>query len=163
MAQAQRRNPFLEGNFAPLSMECDAPSLPIIGEMPRELFGSLYRIGPNPAFQPRDPHHHWFFGDGMVHAFHIEDGRVAYNNRWVQTPKLQAERGAGRSLYGTFGNPMTTEPDVIGGDSGVANTNIVWQRGACWRLRKATSRWRWTPAPSPPKAITTLPAALKAP
>jgi len=136
MAKAQRRNPFLEGNFAPLSMECDAPSLPIIGEMPRELFGSLYRIGHNPAFQPRDPQHHWFFGYGMVHAFHIEDGRVAYNNRWVQTPKLQRERAAGRSLYGTFGNPMTTDSEVIGGDSGVANTNIVWHAGRLLALEE---------------------------
>jgi carotenoid cleavage dioxygenase len=136
MNRPVRRNPFLEGNFAPLSMECDAPDLPITGEMPRELYGSLYRIGPNPAYTPRDPHHHWFFGDGMVHAFHVSDGRVSYGNRWVQTPKLRRERAAGRSLYGTFGNPMTTDPEAMGGDSGVANTNIVWHAGRLLALEE---------------------------
>ena len=131
-----RRNPFLEGNFAPLSMESEAPILPVEGDMPKDLFGSLYRIGPNPAFPPRDPHHHWFFGDGMVHAFHVADGRVAYRNRWVETPKLKRERAAGRSLYGTFGNPFTTEADAIGGDCGVANTNIVWHAGRLLALEE---------------------------
>jgi carotenoid cleavage dioxygenase len=37
--------------------------------------GTLYRIGPNPRFRSQA---HWFGGDGMVHVFAIDDGRVSY-------------------------------------------------------------------------------------
>ena len=46
-------DPFLRGYYAPLHMECDAPNLPVSGEMPKELNGWLYRNGPNPQFAPR--------------------------------------------------------------------------------------------------------------
>src|SRR6185295_14374672 len=36
---------------------------------------------------------------------------------------------AGKSLFGTFGNPMTSDPSVIGKESGVGNTNIIWHAG----------------------------------
>ena len=89
-------------NLAPIPMECDAPILKITGELPRELNGTLYRNGPNPQFDA--PGAHWFVGDGMLHAFHLENGRASYRNRWVRTPKWQAEHDAGRALFGGFGS-----------------------------------------------------------
>ena len=62
--------PFFSGNYAPVSFEADAPDLPLRGELPKDLAGTLYRNGPNPQFAPRDPNHHWFVGDGMIHAFY---------------------------------------------------------------------------------------------
>lgn len=130
-----RINPYLTGNFAPVRSEDDF-DLPVVGEIPRELRGALFRIGPNPQFEPRDPNHHWFSGDGMVHGFYVEDGKVRYRNRYVRTPKWQAENAAGRSLFGSFGNPMTTDPSALGQDSGVANTNIVWHAGRLMALEE---------------------------
>ncbi|MBX9947312.1 MAG: carotenoid oxygenase family protein, partial [Reyranella sp.] len=75
-------NLFLRGYYAPVNTEADAAHLHITGEMPRELCGTLYRNGPNPQFAVRGPYH-WFGGDGMIHAFHIENGNVSYKNRWV--------------------------------------------------------------------------------
>ena len=49
--------------------------------MPKALRGALFRIGPNPQFQPNEPHH-WFGGDGMVHGFYVADGKVGYRNRY---------------------------------------------------------------------------------
>jgi carotenoid cleavage dioxygenase len=118
--------PWFTGNFAPISFEADASDLPLRGELPKELRGTLYRNGPNPQFAPRDANHHWFIGDGMIHAFHIEDGRVDYRNRWVRTPKWQLEHDAHKALFGSWGNPMTSDPSVVGKIGGVANTNIVW-------------------------------------
>lgn len=123
-----RINPFLAGNFAPIRSEDDF-DLEITGEIPRDLRGTLYRIGPNPQFEPRDPNYHWFLGDGMVHAFHVEDGKVGYRNRYVRTPKFELERQEGRSLFGAWGNPMQTDPVAMGKDGGVANTNIVCHAG----------------------------------
>jgi carotenoid cleavage dioxygenase-like enzyme len=72
-------------NRAPIPMECDAPFLKITGELPSELNGTLYRNGPNPQFDAAGAH--WFVGDGMLHAFHLENGRASYRNRWIRTPK----------------------------------------------------------------------------
>ena len=45
-------NPYLNGNYAPWREEGDAFDLEIEGELPRELNGALYRVGPNPHFKP---------------------------------------------------------------------------------------------------------------
>jgi len=129
-------NPFLKGNYAPVRSEDDF-ELTVKGEIPAALAGTLYRTGPNPQFDPRDDNHHWFAGDGMVHAFHVANGAVRYRNRYVRTPKWEAEHKAGHALFGTFGNPFTTDPDYIGQDSGVANTNIVFHAGRLLALEEA--------------------------
>src|ERR1700682_6439102 len=114
-------------NLAPIPMECDAPFLKVVGELPRELNGTLYRNGPNPQFDA--PGAHWFVGDGMLHAFHLENGRASYRNRWVRTPKWQAEHDAGRALFGGFGRKLPDAPASITQDGGVANTNIIFHAG----------------------------------
>ena len=55
------------GNYALISFEAEAFDLPLHGELPKELAGTLYRNGPNPRFAPRGPNHHWVIGDGMIH------------------------------------------------------------------------------------------------
>jgi carotenoid cleavage dioxygenase len=129
-------NPFLRGYYGPVNTEADAGHLHITGELPKELCGTLYRNGPNPQFAPRGPYH-WFGGDGMIHAFHIEDGNVSYKNRWVRTPKWRLENEEGEALFGTFNNPMFTDPKVQGVNSTIANTNIVWHGGKLLALEEA--------------------------
>ena len=121
-------------NRAPIPFESDAPFLKIQGELPRELNGTLYRNGPNPQFDA--PGAHWFVGDGMLHAFHLENGRASYRNRWVRTSKWQAEHDAGRALFGGFGRKMPDAPASTAGDSGVANTNIVFHAGRLLALEE---------------------------
>ena len=84
-------NPFLEGNFGPWRMEGVADDLTVVGQIPRELNGTYYRTGPNPAFEPAR-NYHWFDGDGMIHAITLEDGRARYRNRYVQSRGLAEER-----------------------------------------------------------------------
>jgi len=129
-----RINPYLSGNFAPVRSEDDF-DLEVVGEIPAGLKGTLYRTGPNPQFDPRGDYH-WFSGDGMIHAFHVENGKVSYRNRYVRTPKWELENSQGRSLFGSFGNPMTTDPMAMGQDSGVANTNIVHHAGRLLALEE---------------------------
>ncbi len=135
MTQPYPNQRFLRGNFAPLRTECDAPDLVITGELPRELNGSFLRNGPNPLYPPRD-NYHMFSGDGMVHAFHIENGRVRYRNRWVRTAKFEREWAAGQALYGTFGNPATSDPSVRGTPYNVANTNVLFHGGRLLALEE---------------------------
>jgi carotenoid cleavage dioxygenase len=138
-------NPFLKGYYAPVNTEADAGHLHITGEMPKELCGTLYRNGPNPQFAPRGPYH-WFGGDGMIHAFHIENGNVSYRNRWVRTPKWELENKEGEGLSGTFGNPMYTDPRVLALGSTIANTNIVWHGGKLLALEEAHAPFSLDPA-----------------
>jgi carotenoid cleavage dioxygenase-like enzyme len=121
-------------NRAPIPFEADAPFLKIVGELPRELNGTLYRNGPNPQFDT--PGAHWFVGDGMLHAFHLENGRASYRNRWVRTPKWQAEHDAGRALFGGFGRKLPDAPATLS-DGGVANTNIIFHAGKLLALEEA--------------------------
>ncbi|MHC2333372.1 carotenoid oxygenase family protein [Bradyrhizobium sp. USDA 4454] len=114
-------------NLAPIPFEADAPFPKISGELPRELNGTLYRNGPNPQFDV--PGAHWFVGDGMLHAFHLENGRASYRNRWVRTAKWQAEHDAGRALFGGFGRKLPDAPADITADGCVANTNIIYHGG----------------------------------
>jgi carotenoid cleavage dioxygenase len=135
-----RANPYLAGNYAPVRTEDDFV-LTVQGELPENLAGTLYRNGPNPQFEPRDGGHHWFIGDGMIHAFHIDaarhPGAITYRNRWVRTPKFNAERQAGQALLGSWGNPGTTDPAMFETGGGVANTNIVHHAGRLLALEEA--------------------------
>jgi len=135
MARPYPPDRFLSGNFAPLRVECDAPDLVVEGRLPPGLEGVFYRNGPNPQFAPRDRYHP-FGGDGMVHAFRVENGRVSYRNRWVRTPKLELERAVGESLFGTLGNPFTTDERARDTSGNVANTSIVWHAGRLLALEE---------------------------
>ena len=129
-------------NLAPIPFESDAAFLKIEGELPRELNGTLYRNGPNPQFE--SPGAHWFVGDGMLHAFHLENGRASYRNRWVRTAKWQAEHDAGRALFGGFGQK-------IAGSAGLRadrwrrcqhQHHLSWRPSACAGGRSSADRDR---------------------
>ena len=149
-------------NFAPVQAECDEADLPMIGELPSGLNGTLFRNGPNPQFTPVDPlQHHWFVGDGMIHAFTLRNGRASYRNRWVRTDKWAAEHAAGRSLLQGFGGP--TAADVGIANTGVANTNIVWHGGRLLALEEAHLPYELDPASLATRGVQNFDGALEGP
>jgi len=91
-------NPYLLGAYAPVFEEVVESNLKVIGEIPKDINGVYVRNGPNPKFEPKG-HYHWFDGDGMLHAVHIENGKATYRNRWVRTKNLGREEAAGESLW----------------------------------------------------------------
>ncbi|OZM70143.1 9-cis-epoxycarotenoid dioxygenase [Amycolatopsis antarctica] len=132
-------NPYLLGLYAPTDTEIDADALEVIGEIPRDLNGVYLRNGPNPRFQPQG-RYHWFDGDGMVHAVHLENGKARYRNRWVRTKAFLADSEAGRSLWtgvmeSPKGNPFGNHHGL--GLKDAANTDLVFHRGrvlATWYM-----------------------------
>ncbi len=126
MASPFSADPYLCRGFEPIRMECDYSHLTIEGDIPQDLNGTFYRIGPSPQFAPRGIYNP-LNGDGMVHAFRVRKGRVSYRNRWVRTQQWTLEHAAGRALFGTSGVPSGSDSSVAGmRTDGVANTNIVW-------------------------------------
>lgn len=130
-------HPFLNGYYAPLHLEGDATHLPISGELPGDLDGSLYRIGPNPQFMPRG-RYEWFAGDGMMHEFRLQSGRAMYRNRYVRTPKWQLEHAAGEALSaGTVAPSPLDDPRLAQLRSTLANTNIIRHGGQLLALEES--------------------------
>jgi carotenoid cleavage dioxygenase-like enzyme len=134
-AAPQARDPYLEGNYAPIQEEIHAPQLEVIGELPADLAGMFVRNGSNPRFEPQG-RYHWFDGDGMIHGVHLAEGRASYRNRYVRTEGLAAEEKAGHSLWtGIMENPDFGNPNGPFKDTG--NTDLVFHGGkllALWWL-----------------------------
>ena len=93
-------NPVLQGNFAPVDNENSFDHLEIVGTIPEDLQGTLLRSGPNPV-NP-GPNHHWFTGDGMLHAIQLGNGQAkSYRNRWVRTKGLEEKTGLSAAKGGS--------------------------------------------------------------
>ncbi|MEO0827768.1 MAG: carotenoid oxygenase family protein [Cyanobacteria bacterium J06635_15] len=102
----------------------------IEGEIPSDLTGTLFRIGPGLLDVAGHPVRHPFDGDGMVNAIAFKNGRAFYHNRYVKTEAYMAEQKASKPLYrGVFG---TQKPGGWLANAfdlklkNIANTNIVY-------------------------------------
>jgi carotenoid cleavage dioxygenase len=121
------KNPYLDGNFAPVREEITAEDLKIIGELPPNLSGMFVRNGPNPQHQPIGQYH-WFDGDGMLHGVEISNGKATYRNRYVRTFGWKIEHEAGKAVWtGLLEPPQMDNP--YGPGKNVANTALVSHAG----------------------------------
>jgi carotenoid cleavage oxygenase len=116
-------NPYLEGNFAPVTGEVTVTDLEVTGTLPPELNGRLLRNGPNPRGVVDPSAHHWFLGDGMVHGVRLREGRAEwYRNRYVGGdgfgPNTNVIGHAGRTWalveHGTLPTELTDELETVG-------------------------------------------------
>jgi all-trans-8'-apo-beta-carotenal 15,15'-oxygenase len=126
----------------------DGVELAVSGDLPAELDGTLYRIGPARHDVYGERYRHWFDGDGMVHALRLSGGKAEYRNRFVATDKKGAEDAAQRRLYGGFGTPPAGGPlermrHAI--PKSAANTNVVFHGGKLLALWEAGRPWRLDP------------------
>ncbi|MBC3872599.1 carotenoid oxygenase family protein [Undibacterium flavidum] len=102
----------------------------IEGKLPSDLRGNFYRNGPGLFERGGQRYHHWFDGDGMVHAWRFTDQGVAHQARFVRTKKFVAEQQAGEFLVPAFGTAIKAKIPMRSADSmNAANTNVVQMGG----------------------------------
>lgn len=125
-------------------LRCQA--LAVTGRWPAGLRGRFYRNGPALFERSGQRYHHWFDGDGMVQQFRFSGRGVAHVGKLVRTPKLAAERAAGRFVYPTFGTGIQGEAPMQGPDSiNVANTNAIEHAGRVLALWEGGSAYALDP------------------
>jgi beta,beta-carotene 9',10'-dioxygenase len=94
--------------FATLEQEVVVDELSLSGELPTWLRGSLLRTGPakfevgDTAAGGAQQMRHWFDGLAMLHRFTIDQGRVSYGNRFLESRSYRAAQARGRIVYSEF-------------------------------------------------------------
>jgi beta,beta-carotene 9',10'-dioxygenase len=88
--------------FSTLEDEVVVDELALTGELPSWLSGSLLRTGPAKFEVGEQRMRHWFDGLAMLHRFSIEQGRISYGSRFLESRSYRATRAQGRIVYGEF-------------------------------------------------------------
>ena len=122
-------SPWVKGPYEPVENEVEAFDLEVEGSIPPELNGILARIGPNPIGEV-PPDHNLFFGDGMMHALTLKDGRAqSYRNRWVRTEPVAQKLGEEAPVQAIEGTD-------------VANTHIFPFAGSLYAMTETCIPYR---------------------
>ncbi|WP_395010860.1 carotenoid oxygenase family protein [Undibacterium sp.] len=125
--QANSKLTFLRG-YRGQDVSCDKAW--VEGKIPSDLRGDFYRNGPGLFERGGQRYHHWFDGDGMVHAWRFTDQGVSHQARFVKTKKFVAEEQASEFLVPAFGTAIAPKIPVRSSDTmNTANTNVVKMDG----------------------------------
>ncbi|CAM8900916.1 unnamed protein product [Rhodiola kirilowii] len=112
----------IAGNFSPVPERKVKKGLEVSGTIPACIDGVYVRNGANPLHEPKSGHH-FFDGDGMIHAVKFQNGVASYACRFTETQRLTQEKKLGRAVF----------PKAIGelhGHSGIARLLLFYARGA---------------------------------
>lgn len=88
---------------------CEPIEGEVFGEIPLWLNGSLYRNGPGSWHVKDFQFRHLFDCSALLHRFHISNGRVTYQNRFVDTETRRRNIAAQRIVVTEFGTSAMPE------------------------------------------------------
>jgi len=123
------------GPFAPARAEIDIVDCEVDGNIPVDLAGTFYRVGPDFQYPPRLPNIP-FDGEGHVGMFRFARGHADYKSRYIRTQRFKAQAAARESLFGTYRNPHSDDARVQGLSRGTANTAVVYHHGKLLALKE---------------------------
>ena len=88
--------------FSTLGKEIQLDDLPLRGNFPSWLNGTLVRNGPAQFEVGEQRYKHWFDGLAMLHKFSFRGGRLSYANRFIESRSYaeaeKRERSAGVNI-----------------------------------------------------------------
>lgn len=136
--ESSEPNIHFQGNYAPVDEIGDRVPVEVIeGAIPADFPAGVYiRNGPNPQFNGKhmtspffgNTIYNWFEGDGMLHATYFgSDGKVSYNNKYVETLGYKEEKKHGRQLW------LST----LEGDPKAIAMGFFLQHAAIWKAGQA--------------------------
>ena len=124
--------------------------LKVVGRIPDALAGAILPQRTQSAVRPAgslSPHLRRRHDPRLLPRAEQSGGRThgprRYRNRWVRTPRWQAENKAGRQLFGCFGDP--SDPSVANVDRSTANINIVHHAGKLMALHEHSEPFELDP------------------
>jgi carotenoid cleavage dioxygenase-like enzyme len=127
---------YLHTTVEPLRFEAEIFDCQVLGEVPRELNGSFYRCGGDTLY-PTMQNDNLNNGDGVMAAFHFEDGYVDFIQRYVKTERFLMERRNRRRLFGAYRNAYTDDPSTQGVDRDNTGNTTAWvHHGKLFALRE---------------------------
>ena len=88
--------------FQSLDHEIHEPTLPIEGDLPEWLTGTLIRNGPAQFEVGNQDYNHWFDGHAMLHAFRMDGSTIGYRNRFVESRSRQEALDQGEIARSEF-------------------------------------------------------------
>lgn len=138
--------------YSNLAREHTFEQAEVVGRLPEDLRGTLYRNGPGLMELFGQRYDHLFEGDGAISAFRFSGGKAYTAARVVQSAVLQEERAAGRHL-GSFKASWLERLRRIHGPGlkNTANTNLMWWQDRLFALMEGA-----IPTQVDPETLETL-------
>ncbi|KAM9497368.1 carotenoid-cleaving dioxygenase, mitochondrial-like isoform 2-T2 [Salvelinus alpinus] len=101
-------------SIAPLVRSVEETPEPIAtevrGTIPTWIRGNLLRNGPGKFEFGNQHYNHWFDGMAMLHQFKIEDGKVTYRSRFLQSDAYKKNSERDRIMVSEFGTVAIPDP-----------------------------------------------------
>ena len=143
-ASGLEANPWMAG-WKSVAAESFGPGPATVeGRIPAELAGTLYRNGPALYERAGQRYEHWFDGDGMLHAWRLDQSGVSHQARMVATAKYRREQRAGRFVVPAAGTAIEGAEAIRNNDDmNTANTSVLclgdrvfalWEAGSAIEL-----------------------------
>ncbi len=93
---------YLKDKFTPVTEEVNI-KINHENKLFKQLKNSFFaQIGSNPKHVEGEDYH-WFDGDGMIHGIFFNNSFMTYNNKWIQTKRLEVEDKWNKKMYLYFG------------------------------------------------------------
>ena len=95
---------FLEKRFKPVQEE-KTIKIKHHNNLFRSLKNNVYaQIGSNPKYLSNDESYTWLDGDGMIHAIYFNKSSIIYQNKWIETKKINFENKMNKKIFMNIGN-----------------------------------------------------------